>query len=124
MTIFDGSITVRVNFHNRIEYEKFRKYILKTDWEYQVDTPIFEERVMEFHNTEEFEAYNRLLIYLLQLGFDVYCCRFKMNRVEEQIQETTDVEEDEEFDIGKMVDDIWRQSLKKREAQLEHDLKS
>lgn len=119
MTLFDGSVTVRIHFRNRIEYEKFRKYILKTEWAYQIDYPVFEEKVMVFHNTEEFEAYNRLVIYLLQLGFDVYSCRFQMNTIEAQVEEQQNQETEEdygEFDIGKMVDDIWRKCRSAKET--------
>ena len=77
---FDGKVTVRVNFHNRIEYEKFRKYILKTNWAYACDYPLFEEQVMEFHNTEDLERIDRIIIGLLQIGFDVYCCRYKLDK--------------------------------------------
>lgn len=89
MPTFDGKVTVRINFHNRVEYEKFRKLILKTEWTYEIDYPIFEERVLEFHNVEDLERVNRTIVNLLQIGFDVYCCRYKLDTKEPIAIETS-----------------------------------
>ena len=78
MPIFDGKVTVRVNFRNRAEYEKFRKYVLKTPWTYELDTPLWEEQVMEFHSAEDVEHIDRMIVQLLQMGFQVYCCRYEL----------------------------------------------
>ena len=79
MQKFDGKVTIRVNFPNRALYEKFRRYILRTNWSYSIDYPIFEEMDMEFHNIEDYEQINRQIIFLLQNGFNVYCCRYQLN---------------------------------------------
>lgn len=79
MPKFDGKVTIRVNFPNRVVYEKFRRYILKTEWSYAVDYPIFEEMEVEFHNTEDLLQIDRQIIHLLQNGFQVYCCRYQLN---------------------------------------------
>jgi len=110
---FDGRVTIRVNFKNRLQYEKFRKYVLKTSWTYDLDHPLFEELICEFHNYDDLDAINKRIFYLLQLGFDVYCCRYQMDKsLEEEEKEQQQIESWEcdpnEFDIGKMVDELWR----------------
>ena len=77
---FDGQATIRVKFNSRAEYEKFRIYILKTKWSYDLDYPMFEELVMDFHNNDDLDRISRQVIYLLQLGFEVYCCRYKLEQ--------------------------------------------
>ena len=111
---FDGRCTIRVRFRSRTEYEKFRKYILKTKWSYDLDYPMWEELVMDFHNTEDVEQINKHVIGLLQMGFEVYCCRFKMEEqlAEEEHPEEEDPADDtislEDFDLKKFTSDLWK----------------
>ena len=77
---FDGRATIRVKFNNRAEYEKFRIYVLKTKWSYDLDYPLFEEMKMEFHCVDDLNHVNKQIVYLLQLGFEVYCCRYQMEQ--------------------------------------------
>ena len=110
---FDGRVTIRVNFKNRIQYEKFRKYVLKTSWTYDLDHPLFEELICEFHNCEDLEEINRRIFYLLQIGFDVYCCRYQMDQsVEEEEKQQQDIESWEfdpnEFNLKEMCNDLWK----------------
>ena len=115
---FTGRMTIRVHFNNRLEYEKFRKYILKTEWSYCLDYPPFEEIVVTFSNTEDFTNINKKLIYLLQLGFDVYCCRYQLEQSlaehehpEEEDQEPATYIDGVDFsriDLGKEIADLWK----------------
>ena len=112
---FDGRATIRVRFRNRAEYEKFRKYILKTEWSYALDYPMWEEMTVDFHCTDDVDLINRNVVRLLQMGFEVYCCRFQLEEhlAEEQHPPEGDTNGDimedlEPFDIGKIVSDAWK----------------
>ena len=97
MAKFDGRVTVRIRFRSRPEYEKFRKYILKTEWSYDLDYPMWEQIKMDFHNTDDVEAITRYIISLLQMGFEVYCCQYQMEEhlaAEEHPREEDIPEED------------------------------
>ena len=114
MYSFDGRATIRVKFNSRCEYEKFRKYILKTEWSYALDYPLFEELTLDFHCVDDVEMINRHIIGLLQMGFEVYCCKFQLeqNLAEEQHPTEEDISDKdrdlEEFDISKIVSDAWK----------------
>ena len=107
---FEGQATVRVNFRNRPEYEKFRKYVLKTEWSYALDYPLFEEMVFKFSYSSDIDKINRMIVGLLQMGFDVYCCRYELNEPSfiSDSEETDDIPVLEDNDIQKIVDDMWR----------------
>ena len=111
---FDGRATIRVRFRSRVEYEKFRKYILKTDWGYDLDYPMWEELKVDFHNTDDVWQINKRIIGLLQMGFEVYCCRFQMEEclASEQHPKEEDNENNEElgaFDMSEIVSNAWKQ---------------
>ena len=75
---FNGLVKIRVKFRSSLEYQKFRKYILKTDWSYGIDYPIFESLIMEFHNSEDLHEVTKKIVELLQLGFDVYSSHYEL----------------------------------------------
>lgn len=114
MDRFDGRVTIRVRFRSRPEYEKFRKYILKTEWSYDLDYPMWEELTLDFHCTDDLQQVDRHIIGLLQMGFEVYCCRYQLEQhlAEDESPSEEDPSEDscelEEFDIAKMVSDAWK----------------
>lgn len=112
---FDGRMTIRVKFKSRPEYEKFRKYIIKTGWSYDLDYPMWEELVVDFHCIDDLNQANRQIINLLQMGFEVYCCRYQLEQhlAEEQYPPDGDIDGDSEgeleaFDIGKFCSDMWK----------------
>lgn len=126
---FDGRATIRVRFRSRIQYEKFRKYILKTQWTYDLDYPEWEELTLDFHKTEDVEEIVKHIVGLLQYGFEVYCCRFQMEshlaEDEHPAEEDPPEEELEEFDISKMVSNMWKEAegkLNIPRSQLKHFL--
>ena len=115
---FDGQVTIKVRFRNKIEYEKFRKYILKTLWSYGDVYPTWEELTVDFHSVEDLEQVTRRVVELLQIGFEVYCCRYKL---EEQLAEEEFPKEDDEepedpktyfegsdFTVEDFCKDLWR----------------
>ena len=79
---FDGKVTIRVRFHNKAEYQKFRKYVLKTGWEYDMGHPQYECMDREFHTCSDLVSINKEIIHLLQLGFDVWTCNYQLTDVE------------------------------------------
>ena len=78
-TIFKGQATIKVRFRNKAEYDKFRIYVLKTKWNMDVH-PCYQDIVIEFENSSDIDRINRQVIQLLQLGFEVYTCRFKLEQ--------------------------------------------
>jgi len=110
---FNGQATIRVQFQSRLEYERFRKYILKTEWGYELDYPIFEELKVAFHSIEDLNRISMRIVELLQMGFQVYCCRYQMET--ELAEEEHPTEEDHisepvtisDHDRIGILEDIW-----------------
>lgn len=89
-TGFRGKATIRVLFHSRIEYEKFRKYIMRIPWSYEFEYPAYEEVVMTFQTVDDISRIDRQIVSLLESGYDVYCCRFALDSdAEKPANETT-----------------------------------
>lgn len=108
---FDGKAIIKVRFRNKLEYEKFRKYILKTSWNYgDAAYPLWEEMPLAFHCIDDLNRINNLIIYLLQLKFEVYCCKYQMDVIMEE-ESDEKVEEEEEIDLEKEFGDIWRKAM-------------
>ena len=111
---FDGRATIKVRFCNKAQYQKFRKYILKTDWSYDQGYPTWEELTVDFHCVDDVEQINKHIVGLLQMGFEVYCCRFQL---EEHLAESEHPEEDDpadesvnlkDFDMDSFMSDLWK----------------
>lgn len=114
---YNGTVTIRVRFRTRVEYEKFRKYVLNTDWSYCLEYPMWEELKMDFHDLNDIQKIDKQIINLLQLGFEVCTCRYKLeefDELEDKFKEPETVEEEIEekielnFDIGEICNDIWK----------------
>lgn len=85
---FEGGATIRIIFKCRAEYLKFRKYVLKTEWKpCELDCPPYEEMVIPFHCTDDIDTINRQIISLLQMGFDVYCCKYHLENITDEFAE-------------------------------------
>ena len=85
---FEGKATIRIIFKCRAEYLKFRKYVLKTEWQpCTLDCPPYEELIMPFSCSDDIDAINRRIISLLQMGFNVYCCQFFLDNITDQFAE-------------------------------------
>lgn len=111
----NGKCTIRVRFHSKPEYDKFRIYILKTDWKLDIGYPEWEEYVHPIRSYEDVEGLVKHIFFLITYGFEVQWCRFQPE--EELASEEHPTEEDpevdelgspEEYDIQKMCDDLWR----------------
>ena len=110
---FNGQATIKVRFRNKPEYDKFRIYVLKTQW--QTDAaPYYEDITINFHNTEDINQITRQIVQLLQLGFEVYTCRFKLEEqlAEEEHPSEEDPEEDgvdiSDFNLDHFVRDLFK----------------
>lgn len=102
--IFSGQATIKVRFRNNPEYVKFRTQVLKTDWMPGDAYPNWEDLIMEFHSVEDLERITKRIVQLLQMGFEVYSCRYKL---EQQLAEEEHPPEDPyEEDLGEFFEDI------------------
>lgn len=105
MPEFNGKVTIRVRFKNKIEYEKFRKYILKTGWDYDVGHPQYESLVVEFHSIEDVERITKTVVQLLQQGFYVWMTSYELKEIDPaELESPTDDEPEEEEDDGESVE--------------------
>ena len=108
-TRFDGVATIKVRFQNKAEYEKFRKYILKTNWSYDLDHPMWEQLTMEFHCSEDVDKISRQIVALLQMGFEVYSCRYQLeSQLAEEEHPPEDNAEDDDFFVWTPEGDVIR----------------
>lgn len=74
-----GKATITVRFENRIQWQKWRKYVLKTDWEFDGgDRPYVAQLEERFDCTADVDKIVRQIVQLLQLGFDVYSCHWQL----------------------------------------------
>jgi len=96
-TTFDGQATIKVRFRSNPEYVKFRTQVLKTEWNPGDAYPTWEEMVVEFHNVEDLDRITRKVVHLLQLGFEVYSTRYKLDQqlAEEEYPPEDPPEEDD-----------------------------
>ena len=91
-TKFDGQAVIKVRFRNNPEYVKFRKQVLKTDWVPGDAYPPWEDLVVDFHCVDDLDRITRRIVQLLQMGFEVYSTRYKL---EQQLaEEEHPIEED------------------------------
>lgn len=82
---FFGHATITIRFENRVQWQKYRKYILKTDWEFDGGQNPYTAQLKEcFETVEDVENITKKIVELLQLGFDVYSCKWELERENEQ----------------------------------------
>lgn len=103
MPEFNGEVTIKVRFRSNPEYVKFHTYILKTEWRPGDVYPQWYELKSEFHSVEDLDAVTRKVVMLLQMGFEVYCTRYKL---EQQLAEEEYPKEDYEEPEGIFVEDL------------------
>ena len=74
---FKGTCEIIVKFRNTSEYIKFCKYVLHTNW--TVDSVVWSTSLkMDFECTDDIEWITKQIVYLLQLGFNVYSANWKL----------------------------------------------
>lgn len=83
---FYGQAKLVVRFENRAEWQKWRKYVLKTDWDFNdSEYPETTSMIIRFANSEDIEAITRKIVGLLQMGFNVYSCNWGIDQAEKQV---------------------------------------
>ena len=112
-TTFSGQATIKIRFNNNPEYVKFRTYVLKTKWNPGDSYPLWEEMTLDFHCVDDLDQVTRIVVMLLQLGFEVYSCRYKLEQqlAEEEHPTDEDISEEEteqDFDLKKFCSDLRR----------------
>ena len=80
-----GSARIVIHFENRAEWQKYRRYILKTDWDFDGSTgPRTAYLDRTFRCAEDLEKIAKEIANLMQIGFDVYSCHWTLDRWNEQ----------------------------------------
>ena len=75
-----GSATITVHFDNRLQWQKWRKYVLKTDWEFDGGNgPYTATLVEKFNCSDDIDHIVRRIVQLIEMGFDVYSCNWKLD---------------------------------------------
>ena len=76
-----GTAVITVRFENRVQWQKYRKYILKTDWEFDSGYhPYTATLELPFKSAQDVDYIAMRVVQLLQFGFDVYSCSWKLDR--------------------------------------------
>ena len=74
-----GHSAITIRFENRVQWQKYRKYILKTDWDFDGGShPYVATLEDRFKTVEDIERITKTIVMLLQLGFDVYSCKWEL----------------------------------------------
>ena len=73
---------------------------------------MWEELTLDFHNVDDVNNIVKHIVMLLQVGFEVYCCRFQLEQdlaeEEHPLEEDHNMEEDlKEFNLERFVTDLW-----------------
>ena len=103
LAYFKGKATISIRFENRVMWQKYRKYILKTDWEFDAGRhPYIATIDMDFKSVDDVREITSKIVYLMQLGFDIHSCNWALERNPENIQYP------DEEDV--CIEDLWKQS--------------
>lgn len=91
---FNGKATILIRFENRVQWQKWRKYILKTTWDFDGGSfPYTAQREINFSCVSDINLIASTITELLQLGFDVYSCKWELEQ--KTAEETTPIITDE-----------------------------
>ena len=76
-----GAAIITIRFENRIQWQKYRKYILKTKWDFDGGSaPYVAQLPIQFACIDDIGHVIKTVVQLLQLGFDVYSCQWNLKR--------------------------------------------
>lgn len=77
---FSGSAKITIHFNSILMWQKYRKYVLKTGWDFDSPNhPYTAHLEMNFENTADVMHICKQIVFLLQLGFEVYSCKWSLN---------------------------------------------
>lgn len=78
---FGGTARINIHFLNRLMWQKYRKYILKTEWDFDTGMhPSSANLDMQFHSMDDVVDICKRIVFLLQLGFEVHSCRWTLDQ--------------------------------------------
>ena len=84
---FEGTAAISIHFENRIMWQRYRKYILKTGWDFDGGQyPYTAVLDVEFKCIDDVNDVLKKVVFLLTLGFDVYSCKWTLKRTPEDMQ--------------------------------------
>ena len=76
-----GTATIVVRFENRVQWQKWRKYILHTDWEFDAGIHPYTASIEKtFKTVADVEGIAKTIVDLLQMDFDVYSCNWQISK--------------------------------------------
>lgn len=103
---FSGHARINIHFLNRLMWQKYRKYILKTDWDFDSGMyPSSANLDMSFQSMEDIMDICKKIIFLLHMGFEVNSCRWQLDQ--EYLDEMTrDPDENGELSERAFMD-LW-----------------
>lgn len=86
-----GHTTITIRFENRVQWQKYRKYILKTDWDFDAESHPYVARLEErYCCVDDIDRIVKKIVQLLQLGFEVYSCKWELEDPNKAIAEHVD----------------------------------
>lgn len=75
-----GKATITIRFANRMQWQKYRLYILKTDWDFDAGYNPYTAHIQErYCCVDDIERITKRIVQLLQLGFEVYSCKWELD---------------------------------------------
>lgn len=104
---FDGQATIKVRFRNNPDYVRFCEYILKSKWRPGDAYPTWVEQNIEFHSIDDLNNINKLIVMLLQMGFEVYSTGYKLEQqLAEEEYPKDDIPTDEAYTDDEIEEDL------------------
>ena len=124
-TKFDGQVTIKVRFKNNPEYKKFRDYILRTKWNPGDVYPTWEEMILDFHCVDDLDRINKVIVMLLQMGFEVYSTSYKLEQqLAEEEHPRDDIPTDEAYSEEEIEEDLKSFNLERFVEDVKNQVKS
>lgn len=78
--IFHGNAKITIRFQNVLMWQKYRKYVLKTAWDFDAPNhPYTANLEMEFSSMSDVAHICKQIIFLLQMGFEVHSCKWGLD---------------------------------------------
>lgn len=76
-----GSVDIAVKFENRAEYLKWKYYVDPgRKWDFDVTFPAIMRTSWTFKDSMEVEMLNKKIVWLLELGFNVYSSNWRLKK--------------------------------------------
>ena len=78
---FSGKADITIRFTTGLMWQKYRKYVLKTGWDFDAPSyPYTASIEMVFKGIDDVMDICKQIIFLLQLGFEVYSCKWNLDQ--------------------------------------------